>query len=140
MLVNRQIESALSFARAHQHDDSLPALVTAMIVSGGRVLSVGYNSRASSGLQERYKTNPFCNSIHAEVAAILNIRRKIDLRGSKIIVVRRHRCDKLSNPSLALARPCGMCEAVLFSYGLKKAIYTIDNNEFGVMRPVDPRG
>ena len=139
MLVHRQIESALSFARAHAHDDSLPALVTAMIVSGGRVLSVGYNSRASSGLQERYKTNPFCNSIHAEVAAILNIRRKIDLRGSKIIVVRRHRCDKLSNPSLALARPCSMCEAVLFSYGIKKAIYTIDNNEFGVMRPVDPR-
>jgi deoxycytidylate deaminase len=117
----------------------MPAWLTAMIVSGGRVLSVGYNSRANSGLQERYKTNPFCNSVHAEVNAVLNIRRKVDLTGSKIVVVRRLRADHEKNLALALAKPCTMCQAVLYAYGVKKAIYTISNNEFGVMRVVDPR-
>lgn len=137
--MNRLIEATLGFARAHKHDDNMPAWLTAMIVSGGRVLSVGYNSRANSGLQERYKTNPFCNSVHAEVDAILNIRRKVDLTGSKIVVVRRLRADHENNIALAMAKPCTMCQAVLFAYGIKKAIYTINNNEFGVMRVVDPR-
>jgi deoxycytidylate deaminase len=138
--MNRLIENALSFARAHKHDQNMPAWVTAMIVSGGRVLSVGYNSRrVASPLQDHYKVNPFCNSIHAEVDAVLNVRRKIDLRGSKIVVVRRHKYDTVNDPVLAMAKPCPMCQAVLYAYGIKKALYTISNNEFGVMRVVDPR-
>lgn len=131
---------ALSFARCYNHDPSLPAVVTAMIISGGRVLSVGYNSRANSGLQERYKTNPHCNSVHAEVDAILNVRRKIDLTGSKIVVVRRLKYDTAQKPFIALAKPCTMCQAVLYSYGIKRAMYTIANDEYGVMKIVDPRG
>jgi deoxycytidylate deaminase len=137
--MHRHIEMALSFARAHSHDHSLNALVTAMIVAGGRVLSVGYNSRANSGLQMRYLTNPHCNSIHAEVDAILNVRRKIDLTGSKIVVVRRQRLDDQDNPAVVLAKPCLMCQAVLYSYGIKRAMYTISNNEYGVMKITDPR-
>lgn len=137
--MNRLIETALGFARSHKHDNDMAAWVTSMIVSGGRVLSVGYNSRSNSGLQEYYKTNRFCNSIHAEVDAILNIRRKIDLTGSKIVVVRRLRHDSKNNMGLAMAKPCVMCQSVLFAYGIKKAIYTINNNEYGVMRVVDPR-
>jgi len=137
--MNRLIEATLGFARSHRHDDSMPAWLTATIVGGGRVLSVGYNSRANSGLQERYKTNPHCNSIHAEVDAVLNVRRKIDLRGSKIVVVRRLRADNQNNLALAMAKPCTMCQAVLRSYGIKRAIYTISNNEYGVLRIIDPR-
>ena len=138
--MNRLIDAALSFAREHKHENDMPAWVTAMIVSGGRVLSVGYNNRANSGLQERYKQNPNCNSIHAEVDAILNVRRKIDLTGSKIVVVRRLRFDSDRNPALGMAKPCAtMCQAILYAYGIKKAIYTINTNEYGVMRIVDPR-
>jgi deoxycytidylate deaminase len=125
-IMHKHIEMAMSFARCYSHDGTLPAFVTAMIVSGGRVLSVGYNSRRiASPLQEHYKTNPYCNSIHAEVDAILNVRRKIDLTGSKIIVVRRLKYDTINNPFLVLAKPCPMCQAVLYSYGIKRAIYTI---------------
>lgn len=137
--MHRLIDATLSFARAHNHESDMPAWVTAMIVSGGRVLSVGYNNRASSSLQEYYKTNPNCNSIHAEVDAILNVRRKIDLTGSKIVVVRRLRFDCRKKLALGMARPCEMCQAVLYAYGIKKAIYTISNNDYGVMKIVDPR-
>jgi deoxycytidylate deaminase len=138
--MHKHIDMAMSFARSFSHDHSLPAFITAMIISGGRVLSVGYNSRRiASPLQDHYKVNPFCNSIHAEVDAVLNVRRKIDLRGSKIVVVRRHKYDTIDNPVLALAKPCLMCQAVLYSYGIRKAIYTISNNEYGVMKIIDPR-
>lgn len=137
--MNRQIDMALSFARTYRHDPSLPAVVTAMIVSGGRVLSVGYNRRSNHLLQEHYKTNPHCNSVHAEVDAILNVRKKIDLTGSKIVVVRRHKLDTENKPLIVLAKPCPMCQAVLYSYGIKRALYTISNNEYGVMKIIDPR-
>lgn len=138
--MNRLIDNALSFARDHKHEQDMPAWVTAMIISGGRVLSVGYNSRrVASPLQDHYKVNPFCNSIHAEVDAVLNVRRKVDLRGSKVVVVRRHKYDTVENPVLAMAKPCLMCQAVLYAYGIKKALYTVSNNEYGVMRIVDPR-
>ena len=136
---NRYLDMAMDFCRDHEHDDSLPALVTAVIVSGGRVISVGHNSRANSGLQRRFLKNPHCNSIHAEVDAILNVRRKIDLTGSKIYVVRRLRADTADKPVCGLAKPCAMCAAILYSYGIKRAYYTIDNNNFGVMKVVDPR-
>ena len=139
--MHKHIDMAMSFARSFSHDHSLPAFVTAMIISGGRVLSVGYNSRRiASPLQDHYKVNAFCNSIHAEVDAVLNVRRKVDLRGSKIVVVRRLKFDTINNPFLALAKPCPMCQAVLYSYGIKRAMYTISNNEYGVMKIVDPRG
>jgi tRNA(Arg) A34 adenosine deaminase TadA len=139
--MNRHIDMALSFARAYDHDPKLTAILTAMIVSGGRVLSVGFNRRKPSGngLQEYYKTNPFCNSIHAEVDAVLSARKKIDLRGSKMYIVRRQRGDTIENPKIALAKPCTMCQAVLYSYGIKRAMYTISNNEYGIMKVVDPR-
>ena len=136
---NRYLDAALSVARDHEHDDSLAALVTAVIVSGGRVLSVGYNSRSNTGLQNRFKTNKFCNSIHAEVDSILNVRRKIDLTNSKIYVVRRLRTDTAEKHNVGLAKPCSMCQAILYNYGIKRAYYTIDNNSFGVMKVIDPR-
>ena len=138
--MHKHIDMAMSFARSFVHDPSLPAFITAMIVSGGRVLSVGYNSRrVASPLQDHYKVNPFCNSIHAEVDAVLNVRRKIDLTGSKIYVVRRLRADTADKPVCGLAKPCAMCAAILYSYGIKRAYYTIDNTNFGVMKVVDPR-
>jgi len=136
---HRHVDMALAFARSHKFDESLVAHVAAVIISGGRVLSIGYNSRSNSGLQAAYKTNPNCTSIHAEVDAILNVRRKINLRGSRVVVVRKLLNDRENNPLVALARPCPMCEAVLHSYGVKRAMYTIDNGAYGIMRVTDPR-
>jgi hypothetical protein len=35
--------------------------------------------------------------------------------------------------SLALARPCEICQEVLKDYGIRRAIYTISDNEYGVL-------
>lgn len=136
----RILDVAIDYARDHKYDNGLAACVCAVVFIGGRVISVGYNAKGrDSGLQRRYRTNPHCCSIHAEVAAILNVRRKVDLTGAKIVVVRRYRDDSPQNPKLSMARPCPMCQAVLYSYGIKRAIYTISNDEHGVLNLVDPR-
>lgn len=136
---NKYLDMAISFAREHEHDDSLAAFVTSIIVSGGSVLSVGFNSRSNTGLQRRYMQNPHCNSIHAEVDAILNVRKKIDLTNSKIYTVRRLRSDTVENPNIGCAKNCPMCSAIIYAYGIKRSYYTIDNHNFGVMKVIDPR-
>jgi tRNA(Arg) A34 adenosine deaminase TadA len=136
---NKYLDMAISFAREHKHDDSLAAFVTSIIVSGGSVLSVGFNSRSSTSLQRKYSPSPFCNSIHAEVDAILNVRKKIDLTNSKIYTVRRLRSDSIENPNIGCAKNCPMCAAIIYDYGIKRSYYTIDNQNFGVMKVVDPR-
>ena len=61
--------------------------LAAAIVSGGRVLSVGMNKQKFNSIIDVFKTNEWSN-IHAEVDAILRVRNKIDLTGSKIYVAR----------------------------------------------------
>lgn len=143
---NKFILEAIKLSRGHEYDTGLQAYLTALIVSGGRILSVGFNGRdkASSGLQRRYsqhnshRASKPC-TIHAEIDAVLNCRKKIDLTGSKVFVIRRLRLDSAENPLIAMAKPCPMCQAVLFSYGVRRATYTISNNEFGVLNLTDPR-
>lgn len=136
----RILDVAISQARAHVYEADLVACVCAVIYIGGKVISIGHNTKArDSGLQRRYRVNPHCCSIHAEVSAVLSARRKTDLTGAKIVVVRRYRDDSEKNPHLGMARPCAMCQAVLFSYGIKRAIYTINNHEFGILNLTDPR-
>ncbi len=140
------ILEAIKLSRGHEYDTGLQAYLTALIVSGGRILSVGFNGRdkASSGLQRRYsqhnshRASKPC-TIHAEIDAVLNCRRKIDLTGGKVFVIRRLHLDSVENPLIAMAKPCPMCQAVLFSYGVRRATYTISNNEFGVLNLTDPR-
>jgi deoxycytidylate deaminase len=137
--MSNYLSMALDFNRSHEYDADLPAFVSAVVVQGGRVLAVGYNRRASSGLQERYRVNEYCCTVHAEVDAVLSVRRKIDLTGSKIYVARRHKLDKVTNPSVVLSRPCAMCQSILHAYGIKKAYYTISNTEFGCMKIISPK-
>ena len=37
--------------------------------------------------------------------------------------------------SLAMARPCGMCQVRLRAFGVKKVYYTINNDQYGVWYP-----
>lgn len=134
--MNRYLNMTVELNRKHEFDPDLPAFVTSVIVQGGRVLAVGHSKRANSGLQERYRVNDYTCTVHAEVDAILSVRRKVDLTGSKIYVARRHKHKH--NPKVVMSRPCPMCQAILYAYGIKKAYYTIRDNEFGCMKIVHP--
>lgn len=121
---------AAKLCRQHIYDPTLEYQLCAVIVRGGRILSVGFNSRSNSALQEFYKDKSqqdHSTTLHSEVAAVLGARRKIDLNGAKIYVVRRLACDTAERPVFGMARPCITCQTVLFKYGIKKMVYTIPN-------------
>jgi deoxycytidylate deaminase len=144
--MNKYLRLAAKFCYAHKQDETLEYNLCAIIVRGGSVLSVGYNSRSNSALQEFYKTQEYSCTLHAEVDAILRVRRKIDLRGSKIYVVRLLQNNRPINPTIAdysnaarfgMARPCLTCQIVLGRYGVRKMCYTISNG-FAIEKIVEP--
>jgi deoxycytidylate deaminase len=131
--MNKFLKLSIKEARNYKYEDLLHYRLCATIVSGGSVLSTGYNKTAgNSFVQYLYSLDltdkPFMNT-HAEVSAILKVRNKIDLKGSKIYVVRYK--PKLND--VGMARPCATCEIVLKNYGITRAYYTIDKNHYGIM-------
>jgi len=128
------LKMAESLANSHTYDTGLEYNLCAIIVKSGKPVSIGFNSRSTNQFVEHYANlargrRDFCLSTHAEMDAVLKVRNKTDLNGCKIYVAR-----VLKLGGVAMSRPCEICEQVLFNYGIKRAIYTVNNNEYGVMR------
>jgi deoxycytidylate deaminase len=120
-MLHRFLEMAKRFAAHHQYERNMEYRLCAVLVKGGKSISVGYNKRTRSELMRRFAIRDH-QTVHAEVDAVLQVRRKIDLTGCKIYVVRL-----LKNGNTAIARPCGTCQEVLKAYGIKTMVYTTDN-------------
>jgi len=136
--MHKYLRMAMAYASSYDYDDPLEYHLCAVIVRGGAVVSVGYNKRGFNSFVEHYgdraKGRDWCLSTHAEMDAVLKARGKIDLQGCKIFVARKRKLDG----SCAMARPCEICQHVLFNYGIRKAYYTISDEEFGQMKIVNP--
>ena len=139
--MNKFFRIALQYAQAHDYEDQDYHLCS-VIVRGGSVVSVGYNKRNTNSFVEHFTDlargqRDWCMSTHAEMDAVLQVRSKIDLRGSKIYTIRKHKdTDKYS--LLGMAKCCEICQHVLYNYGIKKAYYTIDDHTHGIMKVVNP--
>lgn len=134
--MHRFLASAINLALNHEYDPMLGFQLCAIIYRGGAVLSVGFNGLNKNGFVNHFAreggvgsstAKPFIN-MHSEMAAICGARNRLDLRGSKIAVARVKK-----DGSAAMARPCPACEAALRCYGIKRCLYTIEGDEFGVM-------
>lgn len=94
----------------------------AVIVRGGCVLGHGTNELRNPANMDGV---PFQEcSTHAEVAAL---RRTKKTQGSTIYVARLMRTGKRG-----IAKPCSRCQAELIFAGVRQAIWTIDDESFGV--------
>lgn len=103
-------------------DPRLEAWVGAAIVKGGAVLGTGVNRRdprAYASLPWLRRLRPHCASLHAEIDAVLRMRRRSDLTGCRMYVARMTHAREP-----ACARPCEMCMAVLLRYGLSSVAWT----------------
>ena len=103
-------------------DPRLEAWVGAVVVKGGAVLGTGVNcrdTRAYAELPWLRRHRPHCASLHAEIDAVLRLRRRCVLTGCRMYVARMTR-----DRALACARPCGMCMVVLARYGLAEVSWT----------------
>jgi tRNA(Arg) A34 adenosine deaminase TadA len=133
--MHKHLQLAKSFGEQHIYDEYLEHHVCAIIVKGGAILSVGYNKSGTNAFVRHYQKvakHEYCETTHAEQDAILKVRSKTDLRGSKIFVVRL-RAPNSPLGELGMARPCPICQGVLKSYGIKRAYFSINDNEYGVL-------
>jgi len=139
--MHRYLRLAMQYATDNRYDHAADYHLAAIIIRGGSVISVGFNKVNTNAFVEHYtdlargRGRDFCLSTHAEQDAILKARGKVNLRGCKIFVARRKKIDG----SPGMARPCPICENALQSYGIRKAYYTINEEQYGKML-IKPNG
>ena len=115
------IKLALNIANLSQHPKFR---LGAVIVKGSNVLSVGVNKLKTHPLQNNPHTNNKSLSIHAELCAILKLSGE-QLKNSTIYVARI-----LANGISGIAKPCDVCETLLIEAGIKRFVWTIQENNF----------
>lgn len=98
--------------------------IGAIVVHKHKIISSGYNSknkchRLQAQLNKKRFEDPSCGSIHAELAALLPLLHKRDLKGASIYTYREY-----SNGQLAISRPCKSCMSIIKKLGIKKIYYT----------------
>ena len=125
-LKNKILNKAFNIAKNHPHKDRLQSLHAAIIYRGGSILSIGINKPKRNRYVDLHAHHPDCN-MHAEIDAILKIRKKINLKGAKIMVARAKKDDMLPGNS----KPCIMCSSIIKNHGIKRVYYTISIEEFG---------
>jgi tRNA(Arg) A34 adenosine deaminase TadA len=106
------------------------AKLAAAIVYKNKIVSVGVNYMKSSPLQAKYATNKDLSIyLHAEISAIKNALRQIDVEDFKKVslYVCRVKYDILTNSIVyGLAKPCSGCMRAIFEFDIKKVYYTLE--------------
>lgn len=131
--MDKYIQRAIRLCHAHKYE-SKDFYLCAIIVKGGKILSVGYSgSPTGSFIFENshrglIKKRPVY-ALHAEMDAIFRARSD-SLEGAKMYVVRLR-----SSGELACSRPCIVCQNMLFRYGIRRVCYTMnDSSLLGLMK------
>lgn len=90
----------------------------AVVVKGGRVLSVGVNSQRND--RDVYSTLPDgARQVHAEYAALRALGG--DARGATVYVARVNNFGEAR-----MSMPCSRCQTLLRLAGVKRVVYTVD--------------
>jgi tRNA(Arg) A34 adenosine deaminase TadA len=100
----------------------------AVLVRGSAILNTSYNRSHFNRFASRFKKNPHIASCHAEIKAILGIARE-RTEGSDIYVIRINNFG-----DFMLSHPCEMCISCCKYCGIKRIIYSIDNETCGIIR------
>lgn len=108
------------------------ARLAASIVMYNSVIAYGISQYKTHPLQSRFSSNSEAISLHAEICAIKNALRTIDLSDlSKCtLYIARSKYSDQDRTSIipGLAKPCSGCMRAIATFGIKKVIYTLDNS------------
>ena len=98
-------------------------------VCGHKIISSGYNSCKTNPMQKRLNIHRFeadtPATIHSELACLLPLIKRKDVNFSNVTlyIYREHKSG-----SLALAKPCASCAALIRSLGIRSIYYTGNNS------------
>lgn len=135
MKVNQGIiDTLFQVATANPHNAEKMA---AAVVRRGKIVSIGINSMKSHPMAAKFGKNEHAIFLHAEVAAIKNALREIevdDLSKCDIYIVRVKKEKPFTKKYVyGLAKPCSGCERAIAEFGIKSVIYTKDDGTYEVM-------
>jgi deoxycytidylate deaminase len=140
MRYERFLNIAAEYAKTSPHEFRHGSI----IVKAGRIVGSGINTqRYTSNLPKKIDdsiwedlntserrdylgriANP---NVHAEVDAILCT--KANLKGATMYVARIN-----AKGQMAMSRPCAMCRQFMQKHGIDSCVYSISNNEWGILK------
>ena len=130
--VNKGILDTL--AKVAAANPGLREKFAAAVVYRNRIISVGMNSMKSHPMAAKYGKNEHAIFLHAEVAAIKNALREMevdDLSKCDIYITRVKKEKPFSKKFVwGLSKPCPGCERAIAEFGLKRTIYTCDDGDY----------
>lgn len=115
--------------RVQRDDPTLVTYLAAVIVKGGKIVSIGRNKPKLNLFTLYNAHHKNIVSTHAEIDAILRARKKIDLRGADMYVARVKRTGECG-----LAAPCDMCRKAIQQYGIRRVFYTNEQEGYGLLQ------
>ena len=117
------VEMAVKIAEAN--DDYRRWRHGAVVKKGGAVQVVGWNRLRND--PEQLHDYSYA-SLHAEADCLK--RMNYEAKGCVLYIARVGKNDQV-----ALSKPCPQCQELMTLAGIKKCVYTIDNETTGVWKP-----
>jgi len=116
--------------KAHKHSDECRYRHVAVIVKGGSILSVGFNSMKPHpmamlplGVLNKAEIVPNdTRTIHAEMDAIRKIKDKRLLSSCELWVY-----SEMKNGTLRISKPCSLCQHYIQMYGIKTVHFSTES-------------
>lgn len=107
------------------------------IVIGNEVISTGINQLKSHPFQAKYSKNQDSIFFHSEIAAInkaLKFVEPDDLKKAILYIARVKWANQYKEKFIwGLARPCFGCSKAIGYFGIKKVIFTTNEQSFDVL-------
>lgn len=108
--------------------------LAACIVIQNELISIGQNSGKTHPIQKKFSKNTHSIFMHAEINCIVNALRVVNESDLEKATMYVHRVKRRSKTDLnwydGLAEPCIGCKQAISHYGIKKVIYS--TNEDGI--------
>lgn len=106
------------------------ARLAACVVYRNEVVSFGVNELKTHPMQAKFGRNTDAIYLHAEISAIKNALRSLDLselsRASMYVCRVKYFDQTRKKKVFGLARPCAGCRRCIRTFGIDRVIYTLD--------------
>ena len=103
------------------------ARIAAAVVRRGKIVSYWYNHKKTHPFQTRFCKNPHAVFFHAEVHAIKNALKSVDvedLSKCELYIVRAKRNSTNKKWITGMSKPCSGCQKCIDLFDLKSVYYS----------------
>lgn len=103
------------------------ARICAAIVKRNKIISYGFNKEKTHTLQAKYAKHPKAIHTHAEIDAIINALKKVnisELAGSDIYIARAKKVSNTETMIPGLVTPCEGCQRAIEAFKIRNVYHT----------------